>query len=72
MIVDWLGDDAFSEIPGGRPSSFSGLISGGNRSSRANRERGRMRRGQNSPADKSQKRPGREPRYERKGIITLE
>ena len=60
-----MGPDVFSEIPGGRPSSFLRLISGGNRSSRLV---GRMRRGQNSPADKSLKRPGREPRYERKGI----
>jgi hypothetical protein len=26
------GNDAFSEVPGGRPPSFSRLISGGNRS----------------------------------------
>jgi len=30
-----------------------------------------VRRGQNSPADKSPKRPGREPRYERKGLQGL-
>ncbi len=28
------GDAAFSEVPGGRPPSFSRLISGGNRRSR--------------------------------------
>ena len=65
-----LGAKAFSRMPGGGPSSFSRLISGGNRSSRVDRERGRMRRGQDSPADKSLKRPGREPRHERKGLST--
>ncbi len=32
--LSFMGDDAFSEMPGGRPPSFSRLISGGNRRSR--------------------------------------
>ena len=47
---------------------FSWLICGGNRSSTAG---GECRRGQNSPADKSLKRPAREPRNRRKGISGL-
>ena len=47
---------------------FSWLICGGNRSST---EGGECRRGQNSPADTSQKRPAREPRNRRKDIAIL-
>jgi hypothetical protein len=47
---------------------FSWLICGGNRSST---EGGECRRGQNSPADKSQKRPAREPRNRRKETEVL-
>jgi hypothetical protein len=48
---------------------FSRLIRGGNRS--PERSRGECRRGQNSPADTSQKRPAREPRNRRKDIAIL-
>jgi len=44
------GHEVFSEVTGGRPLSFSRLISGGNRSPRFI---GGMRRGKDSPADKS-------------------
>jgi len=53
------GNETFSEVTGGRPPFFSRLIRGGNRRPR---HVGAMRRGQNSPTDKSLKRPGREPR----------
>jgi len=58
----WDGHEVFSVVPGGRPLSFSRLISGGSRSSPdlsgENAEGLRLgeptpRRGQESPVDKS-------------------
>jgi hypothetical protein len=45
------GHEVFSAVTGGRPLSFSLRINGGNRSSPAPKEWGRMRRGQDSPVD---------------------
>jgi hypothetical protein len=56
----------FSDATGGRPPSFSRLINGGNRSPRLV---GGMRRGQDSPVNKSLKKPAREPRNERKDFM---
>ena len=63
---DWSGHEIVSGETGGRAPFFSRLGYGGNRSSRLV---GGMRRGQDSPVDKSLKKPAREPRNERKDFM---
>jgi len=63
--------DYFSVVTAGRSPSFQRLICGGSPGSRPGGE-GEQRRGQESPADKSLKRPDREARNERKVINALQ
>jgi hypothetical protein len=71
MDLVFRGDDAFSDVIGGRALFFNDLSSGETAVRPFDFSGRECGGGKASPADKSLKRPARETQTEEKGIITL-